>query len=491
MSLSPQQMDELHALLSDVWDRGATPERLQAIEEYARLYGREAYEAIVEFTSLHAALASQVASARALSVALANMFADPSPLDSSARIVSLARPAGLLVFSRRAARTAGWRAIVAGVAAIVGWIAWSNLFHAPAPPGVHQATMLVLERPGQPVACIVKETNAVWLHRPDTTTLKQGQRIDLQSGVAQLSLASGADIVMHAPCNVTLLSDNRVRLAAGEVTARVAEWATGFVVETNSLRVTDLGTQFTVSADSSGVTEAHVLEGSVLAEPFRSVRPDGKSQLLSKGQAIRVSLSKSTIDLIAAKEKQFIDHIQSFRPLKPIALWNTGLGQEVGSDDSHWQVVDGDPALGPYPRPAVVTGGDPVYLDNMPDASQWISISRDQLARPDSTIRFETRFDLTGYDLSSVRIVGLFLVDDAINSLTLNGRTVPFERWQSTWDVQDFQKFRAIEFSEGFLPEENVISIEIYNSPSRPESPGSPNPMGMRVEWQAFGCENR
>jgi hypothetical protein len=127
----------------------------------------------------------------------------------------------------------------------------------------------------------------------------------------------------------------------------------------------------------------------------------------------------------------------------------------------------------------------------MPDASQWISVKKDSWPGiPTSTTHtFETKFDLTGYDASTVHVIGSFLVDNAINELRINGRPVPFKRWVTTWDVHDFKSFHTIEIRDGFMPGENVISIDIFNTPSHPDDPEYPNPMGMRVEWQAFGCE--
>jgi hypothetical protein len=349
-------------------------------------------------------------------------------------------------------------------------------------------------RPPQTVACVTRLTNATW-SRPLPLTvgqrLKQNERLELLTGAAQLSMACGADIVLQAPCTITLMADDFVFLERGDLTAEVAKWATGFVVDTKGLRITDLGTRFAVSAEPAGVAEAHVLEGEVLAEPMKAHRPKRSSMLLTAGEAIRVSLPQATIDEIIAESDRFVSRLQRFRPLRPIPLRNTGTGHAVGENDPHWQVTAGDPGYGPYPHPAVVTEGDPSYLDNMPDASQWISVKKDAWPGiPTSTTHtFETRFDLTGYDPATVRIIGSFLVDNAINELRINGRPVSFDRWVTTWDVHDFESFHTIEILDGFVPGENVISIDVYNTPSAPDNPKHPNPMGLRVEWQAFGCE--
>jgi hypothetical protein len=382
--------------------------------------------------------------------------------------------------------------LAATILVAAGSLLWLKaLSDSPSP--VTRTHLAVLRRPPQPVACVTSVTDANWSDGAEYSigrTLNQRQRLELLTGTAQISMASGADIVMQAPCKIMLTADDLVILERGKLTTQAAKWATGFVVETNGLRVTDLGTRFAVSADSSGVAEAHVLEGEVLAEPMKRQRPKQSSMLLKTGQAIRVSVSKATIDMIAAQSAGFVGKLQMFRPLRPIQLWNTGIGVKIGENDQHWQVTAGDPANGPYPRPAIITAGDRSYLDNMPDASQWISVHDNILpgVTPKTVHTFESTFDLTGYDLDTVHIVGLFLVDDAINQLRINGRPVPFKRWQTTWDEWDFKSFHPIIIKEGFVPGKNVISVDIYNSPSRPENPMHPNPMGLRVEWQAFGC---
>ena len=95
------------------------------------------------------------------------------------------------------------------------------------------------------------------------------------------------------------------------------------------------------------------------------------------------------------------------------------------------------------------------------------------------------------FSFDVVSKVDIQAVDDAINALRINGHAVPFKRWVTTWDVYDFKSFHPITIVDGFVPGKNVISIDVYNSPSRPEHPMHPNPMGLRVEWQAFGCASQ
>jgi hypothetical protein len=399
------------------------------------------------------------------------------------------------MLSSRPGRRWQWTMSVVAAFAVVAvgaqlWRTWD----APTADEPVPLVSVSLFRPPQPVACVSGVRNAKWADGTKLAvgkTLMENQRVTLVEGTAQISMACGADVVLQAPCTAVLASDALVLLEQGKLTAQAAAWATGFVVEAKGLRVTDLGTRFAVSVDAKGVAEAHVLEGKVLAEPMKEHRPKRTSMLLGSGEAVRVSVPLATVDLIEAQRGKFVDRLPTFRPLRPIQIWNTGVGQPLGQGDPHWQITAGDASCGPYPRPAIITPGDPSYLDNKPEASQWISV-HDQVhpgLPAESVHTFETRFDLTGYDLDTVRIVGLFLVDNAINELRINGRPVPFKRWVTTWDVFDFKSFHPIEIKDGFVRGENVISFDVYNALSHPDNPSTPNPMGVRVEWQAFGCE--
>ena len=494
MSPSREDAERLIDLLSRGWDDRLTEGDNQEIEAFIKKHGSAGGELLLKVCSVHLELALQIRSSQVFERTMARI-SESLPPSKSDRKMSVLRswPARLPKVDVR--QMVPW-AIAASLLVVM---TVQHTWQSSSPRVVQVAPVPVtrLLRPSQPVANLVNVENAIWSDGVELAvgkTLVENQRLELLAGSAQISMASGADFVMQAPCTVTLTSDDYATLEKGKLTAQAAEWATGFVVEANDLLVTDLGTRFAVSADGDGIVEAHVLEGEVLAEPMRERRPKRSSMLLRTGQAIRVDGNRLSFDLIDAQRTKFIDDFSKFRPLRPIAIWNTGVGLDVGAEDLHWQVTSGTAEFGPYPRPAIINDGDTgSYKDNKPEVSQWISVSAKAYpgVKPESTHTFETTFDLTGYDLDTVYLVGNFLVDDAINELRINGKPVKFERWETTWDVWDFQSFHPIEIVDGFVDGKNVISIDVYNSPSRPETPDSPNPTGLRVEWQAYGCEAR
>lgn len=517
MEPTKQDTDRLIELLSQAWDQEPSAPEMAEIEALVLKCGEAGGELLLNCSTLHLELHRHVAAGEthqrvmAAIASAANASAEqrgnelvasaamaPVPADSGPPTAATAVRPPLL--HSKAFQGIAVGALAASLLFSFGlhWYESQQRAHEVASgsnaANSSQLRVTKLMRPSMPVANLVSVNQAVWAEGTDFQvghTLNENQSLELTSGSAQLSMACGADIVLQAPCSVTLVADDFAVLKFGKLTAQAAKWATGFAIESNGLVVTDLGTRFAVSADAEGVVEAHVLEGSVLAKPPRSTRPRQSAKMLESGQAIRVDEARSSVALMDARRDEFIDEFEEFRPLRPIDIWNTGVSGTAGSEDPRWRVTAGSKAFGPYPRQALVTAGDErSYEDNKPDVSQWISVSAEGYpgVPPESTHTFETTFDLTGYDLDTVYVVGYFLVDDAINELRINGHPVKFNRWVTTWDQFDFKSFHPIEIQDHFVPGENFISIDLYNSPSNPSTPEIPNPTALRVEWQAFGC---
>jgi len=350
-----------------------------------------------------------------------------------------------------------------------------------------------LVRPPQQVATVFSATkDAVWAggeHYRIGQLLAEGTRLNLLAGSAQISMTCGADVVLQSPCTVVLLDDRLVQLEAGKLTVQVAKWATGFVVETRGLHVTDLGTRFAVSAESPDTAEAHVLDGSVLAKPLHAGKPHEASVLLKSGEAIRVDTQRGRVDRFAAERKRFVDKFENMCPYRPIKLPNTGRGFMIGDDDSRWRITAGPASVGPWPQPTFVTLPHMRYSDNAPEKSQWISVeggARRSVPR-NTVFTFETTFDLTGFDPATVGVVAQILADNGVKEIRLNGKPVVMQPWADNIRGQKFQTFRVVEIRDGFVEGKNQIEIDVLNGTA--VGVRSPNPMALRVEWQAFGCD--
>ena len=98
---------------------------------------------------------------------------------------------------------------------------------------------------------------------PPGAELRRGQRIELQSGFAEITFDCGAQITLEGPASLDLGSAWDAVLHRGTLKANVPHEAIGFRVSNPSVEVVDLGTEFSMIADASGATEVFVLKGAV------------------------------------------------------------------------------------------------------------------------------------------------------------------------------------------------------------------------------------
>ncbi|MCO6047115.1 FecR domain-containing protein [Aeoliella sp. ICT_H6.2] len=130
--------------------------------------------------------------------------------------------------------------------------------------------------------------------------VRVGDTISTDDKITFLHFDCGVDVLLMGPAELSVVSPMRAELSKGTLTARVAESAHGFRIDTPNSKVTDLGTEFGVSVDDSGVTDTVVFSGKVAmeyrqlptAEESRSTIPlhkPSRSQLLTEGNALRVT----------------------------------------------------------------------------------------------------------------------------------------------------------------------------------------------------------
>jgi FecR protein len=348
------------------------------------------------------------------------------------------------------------------------------------------------ERQPQPIARLADSDDAHWLgdEGPDVGhEFVEGDSVYLTKGRARISMSSGAEVVLRSPCFVTLAAANRVQLEEGVVTAQVAEWGHGFTIATNAMNVVDLGTKFAVSAEAHGVSEAHVLDGQVRIQPLSVVSTNRRSMLLSGGEALRVEGERKVAMRIKANRKLYDAEMGDNKPFKPILIQNTGKGLIAGDEDPHWRISAG-PKCTAYDGPqfAVVCEADSRYLANDKDRSQWISVANPVRpgVPPSTEFTFETTFDLSGYDTTTVTIAAQVIADNGVRAVRVNGQPVALKSWNLNERDQLFNRFEVIEIRENLLPGSNRIEFDVWNGVDR-YAPEAPNPVALRVEWQAFG----
>jgi hypothetical protein len=353
---------------------------------------------------------------------------------------------------------------------------------------------MIAERERQPVASFTAGSHSRWQNgfKPvKGDKLMEGQTLKLVEGRAQVSMSCGADLVLRAPCTIVLASPDQVLLREGLLSVQVADWTTGFTVATDSIHIVDLGKQFVVSADAkSGAVEAHAIDGKLRVLATNGPDESRSGLLVSAGEAIRFLPASNTSSRLKANKSLFDPGLDDSRPFKPLPIANTGRGLVPGDEDPHWRIVASTSNEFTSPQYAVVcdTPGKDVYLPNDPDVSQWISTTNPVIenCQPNSAYTFETEFDLTGYDLSTITIVGHVLADNGVIGVRINGQPVPITPWIDNLSRSVYKSFHKIEITEGFIDGVNRIQFDVWNGVNA-RHPTHTNPMALRVEWQAFG----
>ncbi len=165
-------------------------------------------------------------------------------------------------------------------------------------------------------------SNSVSAFRTEGVAVQPGESIEaghlpLECGVIRLDFVNGASLAVEGPAKIQVVSKMRVLLQRGVVTATIPESTIGFVVDTDTAHVVDLGTAFGVSVGDDGTTDVCVFEGEV--EVSRNVNTSNPKTLLHFEQAVRALEQSSTIDSADYEVAPFFENAWPVNS-KPIAV---------------------------------------------------------------------------------------------------------------------------------------------------------------------------
>ena len=125
--------------------------------------------------------------------------------------------------------------------------------------------------PTEFVARLTGLKDTAWGNDPAIPTpsgfLRRGQRLNLSSGFAEVTFDSGAVVLLQGPAVFDVNSAWDSTLRRGSIRANVPPQALGFRVRNSAVEVVDLGTSFSMVADSDGGADVFVLKGEVEAMP--------------------------------------------------------------------------------------------------------------------------------------------------------------------------------------------------------------------------------
>ncbi|MEN8127235.1 MAG: LamG-like jellyroll fold domain-containing protein [Planctomycetota bacterium] len=192
------------------------------------------------------------------------------------------------------------------------------------------------------VATLVDQVNAKWgqsyTDLESDSRLSSG-RLNLKEGFVQIVFNAGAKVLIEAPADFELLTDEQMVLSSGKLTAVVPAQAKGFIVQTPTASIVDYGTEFGVKVDeATNTTETHVFKGLVELRDNSDPSRFNTSKRLKAGMAASVRNGKISNACKTAPE-QFAtelpsDYEMAIRRSKPKAYWRLGesLTNLVGDD---------------------------------------------------------------------------------------------------------------------------------------------------------------
>tara|TARA_B110000438_G_scaffold49182_1_gene49628 strand:- start:1635 stop:2963 length:1329 start_codon:yes stop_codon:yes gene_type:complete len=129
--------------------------------------------------------------------------------------------------------------------------------------------------------------------------------IFISRGLLRLDFSNGARVTLEGPAEMEVFNESRIVLRRGLVTATIPESAVGFVVDTISAHVVDLGTSFGVSVGKGGQTEVCVFDGEVEVSSSKTSGASKLTQLVREGEAVRTKVDSSVIDSVSYETAQF------------------------------------------------------------------------------------------------------------------------------------------------------------------------------------------
>ena len=176
----------------------------------------------------------------------------------------------------------------------------------------------------------------------------------------------------------------------------------------------------------------------------------------------------------------------NMRPIPGIygtGVANDGLLLADGAVDPHYTLVESADPFFPGPEAYAITNVWPIvsgtWLLNGPK-SRWIGPSAAQYQTVDptqgnyeGTYVYRTTFDLAGYDISKVKLVGGWAVDNSGVDILVNGTSTGIT-------CSGFNALTPFTITTGLVAGTNTLDFIVSNAPA------TPNPTGLRVDLVGY-----
>ncbi len=194
--------------------------------------------------------------------------------------------------------------------------------------------------PPEEVATLSQTVQATWEllgNNPALTKHFQPGTVKLTSGNVAFAFSGGADISLASPALFGMERKNHGTLFSGTLSAHITESKLPFTLETPSVEVVDLGTEYEVTVNEAAETFVHVLDGQVEVKPRRRLprfywnfdqREESPLTDTISGNAISIGKNAKRIPGLTGSGAVRFNN----KPDASLLLGNGG-GKEVGTGD--------------------------------------------------------------------------------------------------------------------------------------------------------------
>lgn len=192
--------------------------------------------------------------------------------------------------------------------------------------------------PPEDVATLSQTVQATWEllgKNPALTKHFQPGTVKLTSGNVEFAFTGGADISLDSPALFGMERKNHGTLFSGTLSAHLTDPQSPFTLETPSVEVVDLGTEYEVTVNEDAETFVHVLDGQVEVKPRRRLprfywnfdqREESPLTDTISGNAISIGKNAKRIPGLTGKGAVRFNN----KPDASLLLGNGG-GKEVGT----------------------------------------------------------------------------------------------------------------------------------------------------------------
>jgi hypothetical protein len=165
------------------------------------------------------------------------------------------------------------------------------------------------EAPAGSIAVLIGDSKTTWdedMNLPtDTGSALPPGRLKLKAGVVAIAFRSGGEVLLEGPADLDVRAADRAFLHRGKLTAMVPEGAPAFRVSMPGVVVTDLGGECGLLRDEVGLTEVHVFEGQVDADPTDRQGELLPGMRLAKNAGARIDAGQQTLTPVPLNEQAF------------------------------------------------------------------------------------------------------------------------------------------------------------------------------------------